>query len=347
MTAALIGCGRIAQVHQQYLATVPEAELVAVCDADAGARAAMSARAAVPPYASLEQLLAAAAPQVVHILTPPPTHAPLALQALAAGAHVLIEKPMALSAADADSLVAAAHRNNCIVTADHNRWFDPVVQRARALLASGALGTLTGVEIFQGAVGEGDAAALGWKTALPGGPLHDVAPHPLYFLRHFLGPIATFEVMAERDANGNVAEARAIARGEAGWGTVTLSLRARPASNWVRLLGSVATAEINLNHMTLVVYRDHQVSKLIGKVLPNLDVAWQLVRDTARNGMEFVRGKQRFYPGIGAHLREFYRCVAGGLPAPVSAEAARDVVAMCEQTLAANGASQPARAVGL
>ncbi|HUI25909.1 MAG TPA: Gfo/Idh/MocA family oxidoreductase, partial [Candidatus Kryptonia bacterium] len=91
LSVALVGCGRIAQVHQQYLAEIPEAELVAVCDADAAARSAMSARAAVPAYASFDELLRCAAPQVVHIVTPPPTHAPLALRALASGAHVFIE----------------------------------------------------------------------------------------------------------------------------------------------------------------------------------------------------------------------------------------------------------------
>jgi predicted dehydrogenase len=346
LSVALVGCGRIAQVHQQYLAEVPEAELVAVCDGDPTARTAMSGRAAVPAYSTLEEMLRCATPQVVHILTPPPTHAALAMTALAAGAHVLIEKPMALSAADADALVAAARRHGRHVTADHNRWFDPVMRRARALLDGGGIGELTGVEIFQGAAGEGDAATLGWKSTLPGGPMHDVAPHPAYFLRHFLGTLDAVEVMSTRNAAGHVTEARVIAQGASGWGTVTLSMRTRPASNWVRLFGTTATAEVNLNHMTLVVYREHEVSKLVGKVLPNLDVAWQLVRDTARNGVDFLRGRQRFYPGIGAHLREFYRCLALGLPPPVSAEEARDVVALCEQILTGPPAVEPVRAVG-
>ena len=139
LSVALVGCGRIAQVHQQYLAEIPEAELVAVCDGEPQARSAMSARVGVPAYASIDELLPRAAPRVVHILTPPPTHANLALRALEADAHVFIEKPMALDTAEADTLVEAARRRGLIVTADHNRWFDPVVQRARALLHEGAL----------------------------------------------------------------------------------------------------------------------------------------------------------------------------------------------------------------
>jgi len=299
----------------------------------------------VPAYASVDDLLRCAAPQVVHIVTPPPTHAPLALRALETGAHVFIEKPMALDTREADALVAAARRRGVVVTTDHNRWFDPVVQRARRLLDRGALGDLVAVDVFQSAAADAEISPQAWKAALPGGALHDVAPHPAYFLRHFVGPLVAVEVLSEHDAAGRVLEARVAARGARAAGTMTLSARARPASNWVRLSGSAATAEINLNHMTLIVYREHQVSKLVGKVLPNLDIAWQLVRETIHNGIEFARGRQRFYPGMGAHLRAFYQSLVTGAPPPVSAEEARDVVALCERILADNG-EPVARAAG-
>jgi len=343
VSVALVGCGRIAQVHQQYLAAVPEAELVAVCDADGRARTAMSGRAAVPAYATVEELLRCASPQVVHILTPPPTHAPLALQALEAGAHVFIEKPMALDSGEAEALVTTARRLGLIVTADHNRWFDPVMRRARALIEQGALGRLTGVDIFQSAGGETGEGSLAWKAALPGGPMHDIAPHPVYLLRHLLGSLGPVEVVTELDEAGHVSEARLAARGERGAGTITLSMHARPAGNWLRIFGSAESVEVNLNHMTLLRYREQRGSKLVGKVRPNLEVARQLVSETARNGVAFVTGRQRFYPGMGAHLREFYRCVSQELPPPVSAEEARDVVVLCERILSPLGAAPGAR----
>ncbi len=346
VSVALLGCGRIAQVHQQYLAAVPEAELVAVCDADVRARTAMSARAAVPAYATVEELLRCASPQVVHVLTPPSTHAALARQALEAGAHVFIEKPMALGTQEADELVAEARRRGLIVTADHNRWFDPVMRRARGLLEQGALGELIGVDVFQGAGGEGGESSLAWKASLPGGPMHDIAPHPIYLLRHLLGPLATVEAVTERDEKGHVTEARLLAEGARGAGTITLSMRACPPGNWLRLFGSLATIEVNFNHMTLLQYREYRGNKLVGKVRPNLTVAWQLARETVRNGIDFVRGRQRFYPGMGAHVGEFYRCLSQGLPPPVSADEARDVVALCERILGPGDAMTTTKAVG-
>ena len=78
------------------------------------------------------------------------------------------------------------------------------------------------------------------------------------------------------------------------------------------------TAEANLNNMTLVVRRTRRVPKLIGKVLPNLDEAAQLLRATVVNGIEFLRGRQRFYPGMGLHFRALYRALAAGQPPPVT-----------------------------
>jgi predicted dehydrogenase len=345
LTVALLGCGRIAQVHQRYLAEVPEAELVAVCDADAGAGSTLAGRAATPVYASLDEMLRCAAPEVVHVLTPPATHAKLALRVLEAGAHVLIEKPMALSSAEADGLLAAARRRGLVVSADHNRWFDPVMIRARELMEAGRLGDLVGVEVFQGGASESDGSQP-WKAALPGGSIHDIVPHPAYQLRHLLGPIEQVEVVADRNDAGEVVEARTLARGARGWGIAIVSMRARPATNWVRIYGTAASLEVNFNYMTLVLHRQPSGSKLIAKVRPGLEISWQLIADTVRNGVDFLRGRQGFYPGLGSHLREFYRCLARGLPVPVSAEEARDVVALCEQIVSGGRTVEPQRAVG-
>src|SRR5512140_2051297 len=148
---ALLGCGRIAHVHAGYLRQVPEVEFVGACDLDANSREAFTARWQLPPFADIDELLAAAQPDVVHVLTPPATHAKLAIELMHAGLHVLVEKPMALTVADADAMVAAARRTGRMLTVDHNRWFDPVMERARALLEAGRLGSLVGVDVFAGA----------------------------------------------------------------------------------------------------------------------------------------------------------------------------------------------------
>jgi hypothetical protein len=83
--------------------------------------------------------------------------------------------------------------------------------------------------------------------------------------------------------------------------------------------------------MTLIVRRTRQVPKLVGKVLPNLEEAMQLVRATIVNGVEFVRGRQRYYPGMGVHFRALYRALAAGEPPPVSADDGYEAVALLQR----------------
>src|SRR5262245_26334112 len=118
MRVALIGCGRIARVHQAYLRDLASVELVGACDSAESARSAFSREIGVATFASVEELLATAKPMAVHVLTPPATHAPLAIELLEAGVNVLIEKPFALNAAEADRIIATARRADRWVTAD-------------------------------------------------------------------------------------------------------------------------------------------------------------------------------------------------------------------------------------
>jgi predicted dehydrogenase len=353
LRVALVGCGRIAQTHCGYLRQLPQVELVGACDVNPAVREAFTSRWQLPSYADVDELLSAAQPHVAHVVTPPATHAAVAIQLLNAGVHVLVEKPMALTVAAAGDMRTAARRNGRHLTVNHNRWFDPVVQQARALLNSGALGMLVGVEVFQGAAaGEVDAPAghaAHWSTELPGGILYNLAPHPVYMLRGFVGSIEHVDVLARRDAHGRLCELRAIVAGESALGGLTISLQARPFMNRLTLLGTQMTAEVNLNNMTLITRRTRQAPKLVGKVLPNLDEALQLVRATVRNSIEFVRGRQRYFPGMGVHFGALYRALAGGAAPPVSADDGYEAVALQQRIWEQAGVSvgtELRRAVG-
>jgi predicted dehydrogenase len=332
---ALVGCGRIAHVHCGYLRQNPFADCVGASDLSPEAREAFASRWQLPTFADVDELIAATAPDAVHIVTPPATHAPLAIDLLGRGLHVLVEKPMAISLSEADAMLEAARKAGKHLTVDHNRWFDPVVQKARQLFDSGAVGELVGVEVFQGAaVGEGDGSAIReghWSKQLPGGALYDSAPHPVYLLYGFIGPVSDLKVTAQKDDNGEVQELRAIAAGERALGALTISLRSRPFMNRIVVYGTAMTLEVNLNNMTLVTRQTRKVPKLVGKVLPNLEEAAQLVRATVINGVEFVLGRQRYYPGMGAHFRVLYERLSRGEAPPVNAADGRAVLALLHE----------------
>lgn len=105
---ALVGCGRIAGHHMEALSGhAPDAELVAVCDTDPARLEAAMARTGARGFASLEALLAGSDADCIILATPSGLHAPQAIQAAAAGRHVVTEKPMATRWQDGKAMVRA------------------------------------------------------------------------------------------------------------------------------------------------------------------------------------------------------------------------------------------------
>src|SRR5206468_3247989 len=91
-------------------------------------------------FSDVEELLSAAAPQVVHITTPPQSHHSLASRCLEHGSHVYVEKPFTVTFDEASSLIDLANRRRLLVTAGHNNQFTLEMLEMRQLVEQGFLG---------------------------------------------------------------------------------------------------------------------------------------------------------------------------------------------------------------
>src|SRR5712671_6414944 len=117
---AFFGCGRMARAHIAALHRIDAPwQVVGVYDAAGDAAAEFGRLVSAPRYASPESLLAETHPNVVHICTPPATHADLARLALDAGAHAYIEKPFAETLVDARELLGIARTRDRVLCAGH------------------------------------------------------------------------------------------------------------------------------------------------------------------------------------------------------------------------------------
>jgi predicted dehydrogenase len=209
--AVVIGCGAIAYEHLPYLAASPRCDLVAVVDhSPAMAAAAVARFGKGAAYSDSAQMLAEAKPDVVHVLTPPQTHDALVRQALAAGAHVVCEKPMTNSAEETAGLLAAAQQAGRMLIESRNLLFNDPVQRISALNDAGALGrviecdVLLSLDFLAGPFGDLNLSGPG--VALKGGAVHDFLPHLAYLFLHFTGTTDTSAaqirgVLANRSGN--------------------------------------------------------------------------------------------------------------------------------------------------
>ena len=126
LRVALVGCGQIADAHLQEIPKTGCAEVVAVCDRQRDLAEQAAARFAVPgTFDDLGLMLESACPDVLHVATPPHTHAAIARRALEAGVHVYVEKPFTVDAAEAAAVLDAARRGGRLVCVGHDHLFDP------------------------------------------------------------------------------------------------------------------------------------------------------------------------------------------------------------------------------
>ncbi len=138
--AAVIGTGFVGVVHVDALRRLG-VEVVGVAGSNSERAAAKAAAAGLPPaYDSVEALLADERVDVVHVTSPNRFHAEQALAALAAGKHVVCEKPLAMDAEQTARLVAAAEASGLVHAVNFNLRFYPQVQEARARVLAGELG---------------------------------------------------------------------------------------------------------------------------------------------------------------------------------------------------------------
>jgi predicted dehydrogenase len=185
------GCGQVFErFHLPAIARVPDVALVGACDPVAQRRAWAAQRLpGLPVTATLDELLAAAPADALLVLAPPATHRDLGVRAAAAGLHLLIEKPLALSSTDAAAMLDAAARARRWLQVGFTRRFREPYQRVRAALSQAGAGAPGSVhfELAVSATRWGAHGDFSGRDALGGGVLDDVLSHQVDLLGWLLG----------------------------------------------------------------------------------------------------------------------------------------------------------------
>lgn len=184
----IIGAGRSGwELHAQRLQNLEGYRLVAICDATPARLQRVATAFNVKTYAQAGSLFADASIDVVVVATPNSMHSEHTIGALQAGKHVVVEKPMATSVAEADAMLAEAERAGRLLAPFHNRHWDTDYQLVREIARKGILGDLLTVEsrvmtytpewISYGAPEWNPAWRI--QSAYGGGMLNDWGPHQM------------------------------------------------------------------------------------------------------------------------------------------------------------------------
>jgi predicted dehydrogenase len=220
--AAIVGCGRISDLHQLGYRDRADARIEAVCDRDRRRAEARAAAWGVPKvYTDFEQVLSDRDVDLVELLTPHHLHCPMTVAACQAGKHVSVQKPMALSAAEADAMIAAAEQAGVVLRVYENFVYYAPAVRAREMIDAGEIGEVRAVRLHvstgtSAAGWEVPASAWAWRfdeQQCGGGPLVFDHGYHLFSIAQYLGgPVERVVAWIDRTpiAPGSAIDAPAV-----------------------------------------------------------------------------------------------------------------------------------------
>jgi predicted dehydrogenase len=193
---AIVGCGRISDLHQIGYRGRADAKIVAVCDTNKDhARDKAREWGVEKVYTDYAQVLNDQDVDVVELLTPHHLHCPMTIQAAEAGKHVSVQKPMALTAAEADKMIAAANKAGVRLRVYETFVYYAPAMRAKQMIEAGEIGEVRAIRMHVNS-GTGDTS---WKVPLSawlwrfnekqcgGGPLVFDHGYHLFSLGYYLG----------------------------------------------------------------------------------------------------------------------------------------------------------------
>lgn len=326
LRVALLGGGKMALQHAAAVRLCNAAQLVAVVDPVVSPDELRSRfGAAVTPYSDVAAMLATEKPDVVHVVTPPHTHAALAKACLEAGAHVYVEKPFALTASEAESILQLADTKGLKACAAHQVLFQESAQAYRQYLP--LIGEVRHVESFF-SFKPVRRRTGGGGMSTPVDQLIDILPHPVYLLLDGMPAQGRAELTAlDVSPEGEV---RAVVRRGDALATLVVSLRARPVESYLKVMGTNGSIEADFV-IGYVVRLPGPGASAPAVVLKPFSKAWQTGWGSFRGLLKLIFRRHKSYPGLAELLERFYASIAGTAPAPMTRADVLDTVRLCEE----------------
>jgi len=335
--AAIVGCGKMADQHAVQIRKLPGAALVAACDAEPLMARQLAERFAIPAsYASVDEMLASARPDVVHVTTPPQSHMDIGRRCLAGGASVYIEKPFTLNAPDAADLVELAQRQGLKLTAGHNGQFTHAMVEMRRLAEAGYLGgpavhmeSLYCYELGDPAYAK---AMLGdpdhWARKLPGSLLQNIMSHGVARIAEFmLGDEITVlahgfsSPFLQAIGHGDIVdELRLVVRDEhATTAYFTFSSQISPSAHRFTVYGPKRTVLVDDDHQVVLRLDNREHKSYLRFFVPPVSLAAQHLSSLARNAWKFLHNDFHLPndAGLSRLITAFYQSVAQDTPPPI------------------------------
>ncbi len=341
LRVGIVGCGTIFHHHRAFIENYEGASLCAVADKNEKALEKVKGVYGIDRcYTDMEEMIQKEGTHVIHITTPPQTHAALAETALKLKNHVLVEKPMTIDYPSACRLYDLAQENGVKLCVDHNHLFDPWMLKAKSVLNGLRYEDIVYVESYYGInvqipeiMNYPSPNEISWIFGLPGGLFHDFIAHPLYLLLEYIGKPVKVETLS--NCNGALFqdltdELHVMAAGENAMGKLTISFNAKPFQHFLKIYHKKAIINVDFNNMTTIVNPVRKMPGAAAKIVDNFSSAAGLSGQTVGNVLNFARGKLKPYSGMRNLIHSFYDSIRNQSEVPVTREKALNVMGVID-----------------
>jgi predicted dehydrogenase/nucleoside-diphosphate-sugar epimerase len=330
LRVGLVGAGYISEFHARAIQRVPNARIVGIADVVTSRASALAVRFNIPKVFPTMEAMMNEDVDVIHILTPPDTHAALAIAALENGCHVLVEKPLASNAEDVDRISAAAAAAQKSVCVNHSMLYDRFVSKALNAVRSGAIGVPLTFDYFRSSEYppyRGGPLPIHYQDG--GYPFLDQGVHALYLAESFLGPIENVKALYGThggDSNLLFDEWRVAAQCGRGTANIHISWNVRPLQNWFIVQGTKGVLRANLFAMWVIHTPQLPLPKAPARALQAMTEGLSICTQVPANVARFAAKRIVQYDGLHSLVVAFYRALQAGAPMPVPVEQARSTV---------------------
>jgi predicted dehydrogenase len=335
LKVAIVGCGKIADSHLEQLGRIPNCRVVAACDRETLMAVQLAERFKIAQHFSdVKEMLRVAAPDVVHVTTPPESHFPIAKICLEAGSHVYVEKPFTLDTVEAQALVDLAEKQGRKITVGHDLQFSQAARRMRKLIDEGYLGGkpvhMESYYCYDLSDAKYARALLAnkqhWVRRLPGQLLHNVISHGIARIAEFLTTDSpqvivcgySSPMLASMGENELTDELRVIINEEnRTTAYFTFSSQMRPSLNAFRVYGPRNGLVLDEDQQSVIPIRGHRYKSYAEKFIPPVYFARQHLSNLAANVRLFLRNDFHMKAGMKCLIESFYRSISEGSAVPI------------------------------
>jgi len=330
LKVAVVGAGFVAQKRHipAFLRLNKQVFVCAICDLKLELAKSVASRFGIPNvYSNLSDMLKREKLDVVDICTPPKVHAPVAIEAMENGCHVLLEKPMASSLSDCDNMIQASRKHEVKLSVVHNQRFYPPFLKAEQLVKNGSIGELTGMRIISLTPREEYLVHKNhWIHKLPGGVIGETGPHVVYMSLVFVKNVKNVEVIARKKTDYPWVlfdDYRIELEGENITSSIIVSHTNNYTASEVDLFGTDYALKIDMQSMLLTRYK-REYLKPTSVALSSLSIADQIVKGVMSNAFKVMVHKPML--GHEIMIEKFVKSIINDKPVPVTPEEGRETI---------------------